>query len=59
MSKNITFSIDGKPVIAKEGTTVLEAALDNGIYLPHLCHHPDLSSSRCLSACVVLKSVAV
>ena len=34
--------IDGSSVSVSEGTSVLEAALQNGIYIPHLCHHPDL-----------------
>lgn len=36
------FSIDGKEVEAEKGQTVLEAALKHGIYIPHLCFHPDL-----------------
>ena len=38
----ITFTINGAPVTAEAGSTVLEAALLNGIYIPHLCFHPDL-----------------
>jgi formate dehydrogenase major subunit/NADH-quinone oxidoreductase subunit G len=35
--KNISLSIDGKTVTAKEGETILGAALENGIYIPNLC----------------------
>jgi bidirectional [NiFe] hydrogenase diaphorase subunit len=33
-----TLTIDGKPVSAPEGTTVLDAATDAGIRIPSLCH---------------------
>ncbi|MDP2914702.1 MAG: FAD-dependent oxidoreductase [Candidatus Aminicenantes bacterium] len=36
------FLLDGKAVEAAEGRTILQAALAAGIYIPHLCHHPDL-----------------
>ena len=35
--KNISFTIDGKAITAKEGETILWAALENGIYIPNLC----------------------
>ena len=34
--------IDDHEIVADENKTVLEAALDNGIYIPHLCHHENL-----------------
>lgn len=42
MKKEINFTIDGKKIKATEGMSVLDAALENDIYIPHLCHHPDL-----------------
>lgn len=39
--KQVTFTIDGKKITAKEGTSVLAAALANGIYIPNLCHIAD------------------
>lgn len=39
---SIRFTINGTPVRAEEGQTILEAALASGIYIPHLCFHPDL-----------------
>ncbi|PZN83417.1 MAG: NADP oxidoreductase [Candidatus Methylumidiphilus alinenensis] len=41
MSKN-TLTIDGKPVSFKDGDTIMEAAIRAGIYIPHLCHNPEL-----------------
>ena len=38
----VNLTIDGRPVEAAPGTNLLAAALDNGIYVPHLCYHPDL-----------------
>jgi NADPH-dependent glutamate synthase beta subunit-like oxidoreductase/ferredoxin len=38
----ITVTIDGKPVRAEAGQSVLSAALAAGIYIPHLCYHPSL-----------------
>ncbi len=35
--KNISLSIDGKTITAKEGGNILWAALENGIYIPNLC----------------------
>jgi NADPH-dependent glutamate synthase beta subunit-like oxidoreductase len=45
--------INGKEIIAKSGMTVLETALNAGIYVPHLCYHPDLSPSGACRLCVV------
>lgn len=39
---SVAIEIDGKRLQVDPGMNVLEAALQNGIYIPHLCHHPDL-----------------
>lgn len=49
----ITLSIDGQEVKATEGKRILEAALENGIYIPHLCHHPDLKPAGMCRLCMV------
>lgn len=49
----VTLTIDGKEIHAKKETTVLEAALENGIYIPHLCHHPDLEPIGACRLCMV------
>ncbi|MBU5428125.1 FAD-dependent oxidoreductase [Tissierella pigra] len=36
--------IDGKEIIADEGKFILDMAADSGIYIPHLCKHPDLEA---------------
>ncbi len=38
----ITLTIDDIEVTVPEGTTVLDAAQQADIYIPHLCSHPDL-----------------
>ncbi len=35
--KKLTLTIDGKKVTAREGETVLRAALAGGVYIPNLC----------------------
>ena len=49
----ITFSIDGRDIETKTGRTVIEAALEAGIYIPHLCHHPDLTPVGACGLCLV------
>ena len=48
-----TFIIDGKEVTAEPGKTVLQAALDNGIQIPHFCYHPNLSVDGSCRMCQV------
>lgn len=38
MSEKIKFTIDGKECFAEKGQNVLDAATDNGIFIPALCH---------------------
>jgi formate dehydrogenase major subunit len=52
-SKEIRLTIDGQEIIAQEGTSVLDAALENDIYVPHLCHHPDLKPVGACRLCGV------
>ena len=49
----IKLTIDGKTVEAREGQSVLHAALDAGIYIPHLCDHPDLEAKGGCRLCSV------
>ena len=43
---SLHLNIDGKDVDACEGQSILLAALKAGIYIPHLCFHPDLPSFK-------------
>ena len=49
----INLNIDGKQIEVKAGSTILEAAQEAGIYIPHLCHHPDLPPFGACRLCVV------
>lgn len=51
--QTISLTIDGKTIPAKEGQSVLSAALEAGVYIPHLCHHPDLPDIGECKLCVV------
>lgn len=49
----VNLVIDGVQISASEGTTILEAALANGIYIPHICYHPDLKPVGICRLCMV------
>jgi NADH-quinone oxidoreductase subunit G len=45
--------IDGTPVDARKGETVLQVALRNGIDIPYFCYHPKLSIAGNCRICLV------
>lgn len=51
--ETITLTINGQEVKARKGMTVLEAAQSAGIYIPTLCHDPDLEPYGACRLCVV------
>ena len=51
--ENCKLWIDGIPVEAPQGKSILNAALDAGIYIPHLCSHPDLTPQGGCKLCLV------
>ena len=53
MAQTVKFIIDGRQVTSTEGTTVLEAALAAGIFIPNLCYHPDLEPYGGCRMCIV------
>ncbi len=50
---SIDFELNGAPVRAREGETILEAAARNGIEIPRLCYEPGLRPDGNCRACVV------
>lgn len=46
-------TIDGTRLEVLENKNVLECALEAGIYIPHLCHHPDLPENGSCRMCIV------
>ena len=49
-----TILIDDVPVPFKPGQTILEAALEAGIFIPHLCYHPELGTHGSCRLCNVV-----
>ena len=45
--------IDGKEVVTTKGTTVIQAAADAGIAIPHYCYHAKLSIAGNCRMCLV------
>jgi len=48
-----TFLLDGREVPFAPGQTVLQAALAAGIYIPHLCYHPEFKPHGSCKLCTV------
>ncbi|MGZ8215873.1 2Fe-2S iron-sulfur cluster-binding protein [Methylomagnum sp.] len=48
-----TLTIDGKLVPLQDGDTIMDAATRAGIYIPHLCHEPELTPQGNCKVCEV------
>jgi len=48
-----TFTIDGRELEVEPGRTIIEAATDAGIDIPHYCWHPHLSIAANCRMCLV------
>ena len=53
MADGTTFKIDGREVVAKPGQTILQAAMDQDIYIPYLCYYPKMKPQGSCRACMV------
>jgi len=51
--KMLKIEIDGRPVEVPHGATVMEAAHQLGIYVPHFCYHKKLSIAANCRMCLV------
>ena len=49
----VTLYIDGKTVQVREGTTILEAARQVDIHIPHLCYLKDINEIGACRVCCV------
>lgn len=49
----INLTIDGREIQAEEGLTILQAARNNGIEIPTLCYHDELTASGACRLCSV------
>ncbi len=45
--------IDGQKIETQNGKTIIEAAYENGLQIPHFCWHPELSVSGNCRMCLV------
>lgn len=50
---SLQINIDGRSLRAEAGTTVLQAARENGIEIPTLCNYPGLTSHGSCRLCIV------
>lgn len=53
MLEYISLTIDGANIRVPKGTSVLDAALEYGVCIPHLCHVPGLSRIGACRLCLV------
>lgn len=53
MTQYVTVNIDGALIQAPKGTSILDAALDAGICIPHLCRVPNLPDMGACRLCIV------
>jgi len=51
--ETVRIIIDGREVEARAGLTILQAASEAGIYIPHLCYHKDLLPGGHCRVCTV------
>lgn len=51
--QKVNITIDGVSIEAASSRTILEAALENNIYIPNLCHHTDLKPAGTCRMCLV------
>jgi [NiFe] hydrogenase diaphorase moiety small subunit len=52
-SAKIRFTVDGKECVGKPGQTILEAARENGVYIPSLCRYEGLKPAGSCRICTV------
>jgi len=53
MDKTLRFTLDGRPIEARLGETVLEAATRAGVMIPHYCWHQALGNPGNCRMCIV------
>jgi NADH-quinone oxidoreductase subunit G len=52
----VTFTVDGKEVVARPGTNMIEAAKQVGVEIPYYCYHPRLTVAANCRMCLVESS---
>jgi formate dehydrogenase alpha subunit len=51
--EEITLTMNGKKISARPGMSILDAAMENGIKIPTLCHHRHLTPAGACRICLV------
>src|SRR3954463_3963650 len=51
--ETVSLTIDGRPITAEKGKTVLQAAIENGIAVPYYCYHPGIGIDGSCRVCIV------
>ncbi len=54
----VTFTVDGREVVARPGTNMIEAARTVGVEIPYFCYHPRLTVAANCRMCLVESSGA-
>ncbi|MBQ1251034.1 MAG: (2Fe-2S)-binding protein [Clostridia bacterium] len=49
----VTLTIDRKEIMVPDGTTIMKAAAQAGIPIPHLCYLKDINEVAACRVCVV------
>lgn len=50
---SLTFTLDGKTIPFTEGQTIIQAASAAGVFIPHLCYHPEFKPHGSCKLCTV------
>jgi [NiFe] hydrogenase diaphorase moiety small subunit len=53
MNQTIKFKIDGQIITAQKGQTIVEAAKENGVYIPTLCNFEGAKPKGCCRMCTI------
>ena len=53
MPDEITLQIDGNEIKTQRGKTIIQAAMDAGLYIPYLCYYPGMKAFGACRMCVV------
>lgn len=52
-NNEIALTIDGVEIKSKSGSTIIQAAIDAGLYIPYLCYYPGMKPFGACRMCVV------
>jgi [NiFe] hydrogenase diaphorase moiety small subunit len=50
---SLTFTLDGKTIPFEDGQTIIQAASKAGVFIPHLCYHPEFKPHGSCKLCTV------